>query len=577
MLISILIFAVLAILLIFFLIKSAETWNWIPITFVALIFITTIFAGYVASQAIEARRAWAGIHKSNLKKLDEAKASYAEALFGAADLVDGYGEGSLRQVDSQLRLDRLGQGRIWEGGLPELVDGNFLLSFNIVEGQVAPTTQISRNMILQVFAAGGAEGFTVPANYVGELKVEEVNEGDITITLSPIFLTKFFRTGDLMRRLANELSRNELDVLEVARLRNELFVDLSEELRLELEGVGQDPATQAAWLLDNSRAFNPNSAWSLFEKMPADSRNVFKEHMGFEPFSVENPATVELLTEYRNALQNTYLPAELVGLEPDSEDYEQLLDEYTFDGVAKNVIEEFIRQNAGTRIKDRFELIEDEQRVVGLLRINGSQSEEFVVDGSGQVSQEGSFDQRGGANDPNLKHGGSIRFAQGDEVFVPKGPAVNGIPITKDESGPALIDSSDAEWLDVDYFQRELRNYPFSLRESRNLTTSLTEQLNEVRVRLQATKDIQQKTSDQLSFRDLKETKLRQDIASMDLAKQEADRLVALREGQLEQTQRQVQIIYNQIVEMYKQVDQESEFLDTKVEGETVPMARRRP
>lgn len=573
MLIPILIFGVLSIALIFFLIKSSDTWNWIPITFVALIFLTSIFGGIAASRSLKVRRAWKAQYLENEDTLARVQSEFDEALYGAQDTVDGYGEGSLRDTSLRLRLAQIGKGRVWEGGLPARIGEQYTLTYSVGVDENSPATQISQDMQLFAFEAsdrvidpGG--GAPPAADFVGSFKVVNSDEGNDSVTIEPVFLTKFYNTGSLMRQLSAELSNANASQDKINRLFIELEMELSAELRTEFMDTWNagDMAAVGNWLDGKAPEYEPVSEWALFEKMPGDSRSAFMEHAGLEPFSDDNPATPEKLAEYRDLLATTYLPAELLGLDPASAEYEELLDQYTFDGAKVNEINQYIDQNAATRVSDRFNMLANDENLFGLVQFN-EQSEPFTVDSStGGLNTDGRFNIIGEAIDPDLKLGKDVTFDKDTQVYLPKGPARDGIPINQNELSPSITTRNDADWLEVEYFKRPLRDYPFQLYELRELTRKASSNRRAIESDIAVTEQIISDTNAQIAVRSVITANLNADIDSMTAALEEINRLYAIREAQLNECKAQIQTYYNQIIEMYRQAEEpDTDSLDTSI------------
>jgi len=584
MLIPILIFSVLAIALIFFLIKSAETWNWVPITMIALIFLTGIFAGIAASRSLKMRRAWKAQYLSNEIALDKAKSDWNLAIYGPNDTVAGYGDGSLRDASLKLQLAGIGNGRFWVNGTPVRSGEEFTVTYNLAEGQTSPTEQIVQDMRLFAFEASDRvidPGGDAPpaAFFVGSFKVVSVNQANNSLTLQPIFLTKFFDTGSLMRQLSAELSAAEPNPDRVSRLYIELGMELAEEAKAEFQPIwdnareSADMSPVVAWLDNKSTEFEATNTWDLFEKMPGDSRTAFMDHAGFEPFGDDNPATPEKLAEWRNLLATVYLTPDVVGLDPESAEYEFLLDQYTFDGARVNNINQYINQNAGTRISDRFEMLDDSDNLYVKIRFTKG-SESFTVDGTGRMETDGAFGINGAANDPDLKLNKTVELPKDSEINIPKGPAEIGNPISDSESGPSVSARNDAESLKVEYFKRPLRDYPLQLAEFRNLTRKAINNRRAIETDIEITNKIIQDAKDQDRVRSQMIADLRADTESMQAALNEINRLVDLRSAQLAQCKADIRTYYNQIIELYRASEPSPEFLDTRNEAPSGGLVR---
>ncbi|MGI9518085.1 MAG: hypothetical protein ACR2NP_13610 [Pirellulaceae bacterium] len=492
MLIPMIVVAVLSIALIFFLVKSAPTWNWVQITFVALIFLTSIFACIVGARALKTRTAWMLQHENNLTMLTQQQSAFDEALYGPSDAVE-YGEGSLRYVNSKLRLNQIGTGRFWTHASASGDNGQITLTFRAGEGQAPASGQIKQDMELHAFADGGAdvEGTlrTVPVDYIGTYKVVSVDTTNNAITMEPVFVTN----------------------------------------------TGQAEAAE------------PTRSWSVFEQMPGDSRTAFTDHIGVD---------VDM-TAMRQALRDIYLPAEMLGMDPASEEYESLLDEYTFDGQTINAIETWIGQQTD-RINDRFDPPDDQRKTRVVFR---SKSEAFDVDAEGDVSREGLFNLSGQAVSKPLHLGRDVEFPKDGELVVSK-PVVDGYD-TAGGRQPPLTATSEAEAIE-DYYVRPLRDYPFSLRELGELMRKTSDASADLDQDIQVSENMLAKTEAQINHRADVILKLQSDLTQLTRDLEIIGQLNEMRETQLQQCQDDIRTYYNQIQELYKQENEPAEFLDTR-------------
>ena len=123
--------------------------------------------------------------QDNQAKLARLEAETAVALLGPPDTVSGYGEGSLRQVNSELRLTQIAKGRVWEGGSPTRNGEQITLEFTEADGKT-PASQINQDM--QLFAFEASDRVTVPgggsppaAEFVGSFKVVNTNGSQVTL------------------------------------------------------------------------------------------------------------------------------------------------------------------------------------------------------------------------------------------------------------------------------------------------------------------------------------------------------------------------------------------------------------
>jgi hypothetical protein len=281
--------------------------------------------------------------------------------------------------------------------------------------------------------------------------------------------------------------------------------------------------------------------------MPGDSRTAFSDHMG----------EVENMTAMRQALRDLYLPAELMGMDPESVEYEQLLDEYTFDGQAMNAIETWIGQQ-GDRINDRFDPSEEHMKTRVVF---GGRSEAFDVDAEGDVSREGLFNISGQAVAKNLHLGRDVEIPADGELIVSK-PVVSGYDTPGGRQAP-LTTTNEAEAIE-DYYVRPLRDYPFALRELGELMRKISDAGGALDKDISVSENMLAKTEQQINHRADVILKLQSDLTQLNRDLEIIGRLVEMRESQVQQYQEQIRTFYNQIQELYKQNNEPTEYLDTR-------------
>ena len=227
MIVAIAVIAVLALILIFALVKSAANWNWVQITFVLLVFVMAIFAGIAVSRSMKTRAAWIKQHLANEETVQRQQERYETALYGPTEAIV-YDDSSLRGVNASLVQDQIGKGRIWTGGLVEAQGDKVVVTFSSI------ASQFQQDMRVFGFADGAAtvgdQTVSVPINFLGSFRVESVN-GD-AVTFNKVFVTP---------GAAGEVE-------------------------------------------------NPTTTWSFFEKMPSDSHDVFLQDMGINLADVDMTA-----------------------------------------------------------------------------------------------------------------------------------------------------------------------------------------------------------------------------------------------------------------------------------------------
>jgi hypothetical protein len=274
------------------------------------------------------------------------------------------------------------------------------------------------------------------------------------------------------------------------------------------------------------------------------------------------------ITAYRNALRDKYLPAEMVGLDPASEAYESLLDEYAFDGQSMNTIQQWIKSQTG-RINDNFDPPLEFQDT--LLKFN--EKAEFAVDGTGNPVSDGAFDQQGRANDPNLHLGKDVTVNKDQEVAI-SAEVVTGYQRPDGSREPGLSTTASVEEI-VNYYSRPLRDYPFSLQEFGDQAQQMQEAIDSLKADIAVNEAMIEDTQAQINYRDTLTVKLQSDISRRE---QELAAINAYHDQLAQEiTSRQVQIrtYYEQIMELYNSGNQRKAMKNTGVEIRSNPVLAR--
>lgn len=470
--------------LVFGLFKSARNWTWVPITATALIFLTAIFGGLGLSQAFKARRAWMDRAIENEKLVEQRIREYNLVRFGEEGALQ-YTPDSLEGVNHTLNLMTIGEGRIWYNCQPEVSGNTVTIKFGAtaMDGATPLAAQLKPDMTLYIFADRareiGGKQVMAPIEFVGSYVVKVVDAAANSATLEPMFVTNF--------------SKNE--------------------------------------------AATPTTSWTLFERMPSDSRDAFKDALALADFN---------LAAYRQALAENYLKAEDLGMDPNSREYEALLDEYTFDLVPVTEIQNFIQNQPG-RINEVF----DTSRSINLLtQLRFADRQRFAVDGTGNVTTDGLFDRDGGANDPLLHLGGEATIARDGTAIISKDAAVNGYTRV---DGTRQDPLTGVEAI-VDYFTRTLRDYPHMLKETGKMKETLEKTIASVTTYNDNTLKILEYANEQRANRTSLLDKLQKDLNRRLEEEQIAKDFLAAQEKQIADKQQQIRQVYEQTLELYRQL-----------------------
>lgn len=473
---------------------SSKTWSWSNIIFMFFTFVASLFALLSAFMAFEHRTNWLARVQANEKAAEDNEKSYRETLFGP-DTSLTYPLDSLRGIDNALKLVTMGAGRKWGQGTVTNQGGNAVISFSSTDGDGA--AQLHQDLTVFAFredAADTTPPSSVPTVFLGTFTVTASN-GDAA-TMKPVFLTT----------------------------------------------EGQAELAQ------------PQSSWTLFEKMPLDEPNVFKAHAGIptEGFGVDN------LDAYRELLRTTYLPAETVGLDPDSAQYEKLLDEYSFDGLQISEIETWV--NRQTDRKTEFDPTDEHLWV--LIKFN-KQSPEFDVDGEGSIT-DGAFDPLGRAIDPALKVGGSgkIRFAADEVVLLPKIQAILGYELSDGTPVPPLIQTVDCEQVGgekANVYRRPLKNYPHMLTKTTQQILQFDKDIATTKETIKITEEAITDAQSQETVRTTQFQNLQTDEENYQRDMNEVARLKTEKEEEVQQVRQLIQTQYKQILKMQQDLSEKAD------------------
>lgn len=295
----------IALIVFVFAILSAKNWHWVNVVLLIFTLITSITAIIGMTHAFKHRRDGMVDYDKQRKAALREEARVEEIISGDP-LSIKYDKGSLRDSNNRLALAMTGRGHAWPNGKVS------------AEGEQNKfTLKAERNLKDQESLVGAilyafSEKKGLPVNYIGSVSIEAATTTDFT--LKPVDL------------------------------------------------------------VDTKRFENPQTPWTLFEKMPQDQRGIFKRALAssvnskkgnndspvakqreafvksMEESKEINKALVEIdIAEFTQILKRDYLPANQLGYAADSLEYEQLIDQYAFDGQSIGKIEKYIESAAGRK------------------------------------------------------------------------------------------------------------------------------------------------------------------------------------------------------------------------------------
>ncbi len=399
------------ILLVVFCVLASKTWNWINIVFVILTFMAGVGAIFGLTTVYSLRtKAIAEVDKYE-KLAEKTKQEVDEQINGNRSSLT-YDPGSLRYINDLLTRELTGRGRVWPSG--QIVPDGDNRTFTFSSARPADFDKL-QDVVLFAFLDQNVNGQPLPARFIGSVRV--IAEAPGTLTLESVALA------------------------------------------------------------DDQQYVNPTGTWTLFEKMPLDRRGIFrKATIAVVESNTDVPEELKTfanslkdenekldITEFRSVLQSLFLQPQKVGLDPNSLDYEALIDRYAFDGLSMGTIQDWIDNNSAGRKSPRFEPAPEEVFVKYEFTAP-SRAEGYQVDANGSIENDGLFNQLGHAIDQGLHHGGVVTFDKGDSVLVDQrsadGYQRNGTPVAPFKNG------ENVKEVDRIYI-RQVRDFPY---EFGNLT-----------------------------------------------------------------------------------------------------------
>lgn len=379
---------------------SVKDWQWLNPVLLILIFIAGSAGMIGMAQTLHLRTKAQAKLESLRERADTAEANAQQAIYGDVNSTE-YGPESLRGINQQVNLMMLGRGRTWEGGSVSNQNGNIEFTFPEVQGAVETEDQNLENVELFAFAEGQFQ----------------VGPENVPVTAPSTFVGKF-------RVLQQSPTRLLLK-----------------------------PAVPIA---NYAQYAQPTTTWTLFERMPFDRHGVFREVEGItdENFDV---------AQFRNILTNKYFPAASFGLDPNSKEYEKLIDRFNFDGMSIGAIAAYV-ESQPNRKSPQF--VPELEEVMVKYRFNATSKPYTVDDKSGKLDTDGTFTILGYAVDPTLhlspgEETRDVVFNKDDVVTIDLQTA-EGYERKDGTTVPPFTEREDVTELDRIY-KRKLSDFPIQL------------------------------------------------------------------------------------------------------------------
>ena len=271
------------------------------------------------------------------------------------------------------------------------------------------------------------------------------------------------------------------------------------------------------------------TTWSLFEKMPIDRNEVFLRANNIEAPNFDR-------TQYRSLLTNDILPAAQLGLDPESKEYEAIIDSLAFDGMTTGEIENWIQANAQTRKNMRFDPAPEE--IFVQYRFEEKSKRAYQVDASGTLDVNGLFSPLGQAYDQKLHFGKEISLEKGDVVLIDRVTA-EGYQRFDQTAVPAFSQLESVTEIGRIY-RRKLFDFPYLLTEYRREAVGFDKHTSGMTQQNELTQKALDDTEAQVRNRDDIIVRLEQD---RDNLKNDAEQITALlqqRSTELEQIRQRI-------------------------------------
>ncbi len=286
--------------------------------------------------------------------------------------------------------------------------------------------------------------------------------------------------------------------------------------------------------------------WSLFEKMPSDRFETF-------PRLKADGSAEMTLTEFRTELENTWMPAEALGMDRASPEYERLIDQFAFDGRSIGEIERWIEENAATRISQRF--APDPEEVLVRYKFNKRSNQPYTVDGQGNLETDGPFTLLGEAIDPGLKLGKQVEFNPDDEVLVDL-PNATGYQASEQNVIAPFTQREDVTEVDRVY-RRRLYDFPSLFADLRRQSVDFVKRTATVTLQNEVQAKALADAQGQITFRDDDIRKLQADNSNLQQDVAEITRLLDARRLELDTMRQEIADLQRRIEAQRRQRDGE--------------------
>ena len=468
---------------------ASKSWHWVNVLFLILTFIAGLAATIGLAQVGELRSKQQKAAFDAEKNAEDLVSQANLQVSGDVDSIE-YSSDSLRGVSQELSLVMAGRGRVWSRGTVAPDGENISFRFPNARPNSGENGIKLENVVLFAFGEGVApvpkgEGGNannppprVPISYIGSVRV--IEDTPESLKLAPEFIT------------------------------------------------------------DPDEYTEPTTTWSLFEKMPLDRHDTVPNAFRRVAKLDEN-GEIDL-SELRRFLQSRLLSPDRVDMDPNTREYEALLDRYTFDGVPLGKIENWIEAQPN-RISATFEPAPEE--IFVRYRFTGKSNKSYQVDSEGNLATDGPFTATGLAIESSLHLGKEVQFAKDDTVSV---DSVNATGYSRSD-GTQVPPFSSTEPVEEEerYYVRQLRDYPYLLASA----TDAAIQIEEETVRRQNSNQVQtatlQDTQAQIADRTKTTAALESDQKNLRNDQQVITKVLDTKTSTVEQLNQQIDGIQSQL------------------------------
>lgn len=502
-LISLGIIGLVFILLIVFTVMSRNTWHWVNIVFVNLTFLAGVGASIGLAQALQLRyKAMAELDSAE-KQADQKTKEADLALFGDPN-ASTYSRDSLRGKTHELSLALTGRGRVWSGGTITADGENRVFQFAAARSKEEADKVKLENVLMYAFADGNVAGQAYPQSYIGTVMVAA--ETPAQVTLKPVFIA------------------------------------------------------------DGQQWTEPATSWSLYEKMPLDRHDIFKDAIvayvdankdtaaeGLQTLAADILKGEMKIGPYRQLLVTQYLPAEKLGFDPASVEYQKLIDQYAFDGFSIGDIKDWIEANPGSRVVQTFDPPPEE--VFYRYRFKKASSQTYTVNSeAGTLETDGPFTELGYAVDPLLHADGPVKFEEGDTVLVDQ---LSSQAFVQKETDATV------EKIDEVYF-RQLRDFPYMFSDLTLQTRKFMEETERVKativVQIKALEDAAAQREDRLrtiAGLQFDNSNLKNDTDAIQGLQNQREEEIRTLTAQIASLKQQIQQNYQRVQELSRNIERQ--------------------